>query len=80
MLMSCQARGSGRRFDSTISGRSEREDQSSLAEGLVTVGIVRVFPFLFTTSEILGRAMLRVVQGRVDQFILESADINRVGA
>jgi hypothetical protein len=42
--------------------------------------LVRVFPFLFTTSEILGRAMLRVVEGRADQFILESADINRVGA
>jgi hypothetical protein len=41
---------------------------------------VRVFPFLFTTSEILGRAMLRVVEGRADRFILESADINRVGA
>ena len=42
--------------------------------------LVRTFPFLFTTSEILGRAMLRVVQGRADRFILESADINRVGA
>lgn len=42
--------------------------------------LVRVFPFLFTTSEILGRAMLRVVQGRADRFILESRDINRVGA
>jgi hypothetical protein len=42
--------------------------------------LVRVFPFLFTTSEILGRAMLRVVEGRAGQFILESADINRVGA
>ncbi len=41
---------------------------------------VRVFPFLFTTSELLGRAMLRVVEGRADRFILESADINRVGA
>jgi uncharacterized protein YbjT (DUF2867 family) len=41
---------------------------------------MRVFPFLFTTSEILGRAMLRVVEGRADRFILESADINRVGA
>jgi hypothetical protein len=41
---------------------------------------MRLFPFLFTTSEILGRAMLRVVEGRTDQFILESADINRVGA
>lgn len=40
--------------------------------------LVRVFPWLFTTSEILGRAMLRVVQGRADKFILESADINRV--
>jgi hypothetical protein len=42
--------------------------------------LVRAFPSLFTTSEILGRAMLRVVEGRADQFILESADINRVGA
>lgn len=41
---------------------------------------VRSVPSLFTTSERLGRAMLRVVQGRADQFILESADINRVGA
>jgi len=41
---------------------------------------VRMFPFLFTTSEVLGRAMLRVVEGRADRFILESADINRVGA
>jgi hypothetical protein len=37
-------------------------------------------PSLFTTSERLGRAMLRVVQGRADRFILESADINRIGA
>ena len=36
--------------------------------------------FLFTTSEILGRAMLRVVEGRAGQFVLESADINRIGA
>jgi uncharacterized protein YbjT (DUF2867 family) len=42
--------------------------------------LVRFMPFLFTTSEILGRAMLRVVQGRADRYILESADINRVGA
>ncbi|RKG58818.1 hypothetical protein D7X30_14615 [Corallococcus sp. AB011P] len=41
---------------------------------------IRVFPFLFTTSEILGRAMLRVVEGKADRFILESSDINRVGA
>ncbi|MCL9851303.1 hypothetical protein RSP673_004845 [Ralstonia solanacearum P673] len=40
---------------------------------------VRVFPFLFTTSEILGRTMLRIVQGQTDRFILESKDINRVG-
>jgi hypothetical protein len=47
---------------------------------LFTPLLVRAFPFLFTTSEILGRAMLRVVEGRADRFILESADINRVGA
>ena len=42
--------------------------------------LVRRVPWLFTTSEVLGRAMLRVVEGRADRFILESADINRVGA
>lgn len=41
--------------------------------------LVRVMPFLFTTSEILGRAMLRVVDGQAPCFILESADINRLG-
>jgi hypothetical protein len=41
--------------------------------------LVRAVPNLFTTSERLGRAMLRVVQGRADRFILESADINRIG-
>jgi hypothetical protein len=41
--------------------------------------LVRTVPSLFTTSERLGRAMLRVVQGRADRFILESADINRIG-
>jgi uncharacterized protein YbjT (DUF2867 family) len=41
---------------------------------------VRAFPFIFTTSERLGRAMLRVLEGRADRFILESADINRLGA
>jgi hypothetical protein len=41
---------------------------------------IRVFPGLFTTSERLGRAMLRVVEGKAGQFILESTDINRVGA
>lgn len=39
----------------------------------------RVLPSMFTTSEKLGRAMLRVVEGRADRFILESADINRLG-
>ena len=39
---------------------------------------VRAFPSLFTTSERLGRAMLRVVQGRADKYILEVADINRI--
>ena len=42
--------------------------------------LVRAFPSLCTTSERLGRAMLRVLQGRADRFILESADINRLGA
>jgi uncharacterized protein YbjT (DUF2867 family) len=41
---------------------------------------VRSMPSLFTTSERLGRAMLRIAQGRADRFILESADINRIGA
>jgi hypothetical protein len=40
---------------------------------------VRLLPSLFTTSERLGRAMLRVVQGRADRFILEVSDINRLG-
>ncbi|MDI1436771.1 hypothetical protein [Polyangium sorediatum] len=47
---------------------------------LFTPLLVRVFPFFFTTSEVLGRAMLRVVEGKAGTFILESADINRVGA
>lgn len=41
--------------------------------------LVRTLPSWATTSERLGRAMLRVVQGRADRFILESADINRLG-
>ena len=41
--------------------------------------LVSTLPSLCTTSERLGRAMLRVVQGRADRFILESADINRIG-
>ena len=40
----------------------------------------RGFPSLVTSSERLGRAMLRIVQGRADRFILESVDINRIGA
>ena len=38
----------------------------------------RLFPSLITTSEDLGLAMLGVVEGRADRFILESADINRL--
>lgn len=41
--------------------------------------LVRALPSFCTTSARLGRAMLRVVQGRADRFILESADINRIG-
>jgi uncharacterized protein YbjT (DUF2867 family) len=41
--------------------------------------LVRTLPSVVTTSEILGRAMLRVTQGRADRFILESSDINRIG-
>ncbi|SFU93232.1 hypothetical protein SAMN02799631_03224 [Methylobacterium sp. 174MFSha1.1] len=39
-----------------------------------------LLPSLVTSSWRLGRAMLRIVQGRADRFILESADINRIGA
>jgi hypothetical protein len=46
---------------------------------LLTPLLMSAVPSLVTTSEILGRAMLRVTQGRADRFILESADINRVG-
>lgn len=42
--------------------------------------LVKILPQHATTSERLGRAMLRVVQGRADAFILECADINRIGA
>jgi len=42
--------------------------------------LVRFMPFVLPTSETLGRAMLRVVQGQADRCILASADINRVGA
>lgn len=41
--------------------------------------LVWAAPALATTSERLGRAMLRVVKGQADRYILESADINRVG-
>lgn len=40
----------------------------------------RFMPFVFTTSETRGRAMLRVVRGQAERFILESADMNGVGA
>lgn len=33
-----------------------------------------------TTSERLGRAMIRVARGEADRFILETPDINRLGA
>jgi len=42
--------------------------------------VVALLPKYATTSERLGRAMLRVAQGKADVYILESADINRVGA
>lgn len=42
--------------------------------------LVKTLPRVTTTSERLGRAMLRVAQGRADRFILESSDINRLGA
>ncbi len=42
--------------------------------------LVRLLPSLATSSERLGRAMLRVVEGRADRYILESSDINRIGA
>lgn len=46
---------------------------------LLTPLLLRAVPSVFTTSEILGRAMLRVTQGRSPRFILESSDINEVG-
>ena len=42
--------------------------------------LVPVFPSMVTTSEKLGKTMLRILQGRLDRFILESSDINRIGA
>lgn len=38
-----------------------------------------LFPSQVTSSGKLGRAMLSVVEGRADRFILEAADINRIG-
>jgi hypothetical protein len=40
---------------------------------------VRTWPGLFTTSAKLVQSMLRIVEGKADRFILESADINRLG-
>jgi len=42
--------------------------------------VASLMPARSTTSERLGRAMLRVVEGRADRFILECPDINRLGA
>jgi len=42
--------------------------------------ILKLIPGMSTTSEHLGRAMIQVVQGRADKFILECPDINRIGA
>ena len=41
--------------------------------------LLKIFPQYVTTSERLGRAMVRVVEGRAGEGILESRDINRVG-
>jgi uncharacterized protein YbjT (DUF2867 family) len=41
--------------------------------------VERLFPSSLTTSERLGRAMLRVVKGEADRFILEMPDINALG-
>lgn len=41
--------------------------------------LLTLAPQYVTTSERLGRAMLRIVQGRADRYILESIDINRIG-
>lgn len=40
---------------------------------------VKHWPSLFTTTEILGRAMLRIVEGKADRFILDPIHINRLG-
>lgn len=41
--------------------------------------LIRSTPSLATSSEVLGRAMLRVLKGQADRPLLESADINRLG-
>jgi uncharacterized protein YbjT (DUF2867 family) len=41
--------------------------------------LVRHFPSLATTSQRLGRAMLRAMRGETDMRILGSVDINRLG-
>lgn len=41
--------------------------------------LVALVPSYATTWERLGRAMIRVVKGEADRFILESSDINRLG-
>lgn len=42
--------------------------------------LIALIPGYATSWERLGCAMLRVVKGEADRFILESADINRLGA
>lgn len=42
--------------------------------------LVRRFPGSFTTLERLARTLLKVVRGQADKKVLESADINRLGA
>ena len=41
--------------------------------------LLKLLPSLATTSERLARAMLGVVKGKADRYILESSDINRLG-
>jgi uncharacterized protein YbjT (DUF2867 family) len=42
--------------------------------------LVRHFPSMATTSQRLGRAMLKAARGEAGKSILESADINQLGA
>ena len=41
--------------------------------------LIALVPSYATSWERLGRAMIRVVKGEADRFILESSDINRLG-